>query len=264
MFGRCLAGVVLAAVASSSASGGAWTQKKGKGQVIVKADRMRADDGFDPYGVRRPLPEARRDTTVGAFVEYGLTDRLTLQVKGDWQEGEDAFVDYRGRGPLQAGLVWQVWRNDAGALSLQGSYASAGDGRNAGYAAPGVGEDELEVRVAGGWSFGDEAPRDGWRGRLYPRSTFVEVQVARRMREGLPDENRLDLTLGRHFGARWMLLNQTYAGETDGEGSRWIQSETSVVRHLGAWSVQAGWRTSTSGRESPASSGPLVGVWRRF
>lgn len=264
MLRRCLAGVVLATVASSSATAGAWTQKKGRAQVIVKAERMRADEGFDPDGVRRPLPGERRDDAVSGFAEYGLTDALTLQLKGDWQAGEDAFVDYRGRGPLQAGLVWQVWRNDAGAISLQGSYARGGEGRNAGYAAPGVGDDEVEVRIAGGWSFGGDRPSSRWRAWLTPRNTFVELQLARRMRNGLADETRLDATLGRHFGRRWMVLNQIYAGETDRGGSRWVQNETSVVRHAGHWSLQAGWRTSTGGREAPASSGPIIGVWRRF
>jgi len=268
MIRRCVAGLVLAAVASSAPAGatwaGAWTQKKGRAQVIVKAEVMRAEDGYDPSGRLVPLPDAREDRAIGVFAEYGITDRLTLQFKGDWQSGEDAFVDYEGRGPLQAGVVWQVWRNNAGAISLQGSYAFAGDGRNAGYAAPGVGDNEVEVRVAGGWSFDGTVPKSRWRRWLYPRNTFVEFQLARRMRDGLPDENRLDLTLGRRFGERWMILNQTYAGETDNEGARWVQSETSVVRHFGQWSVQAGWRATGSGRETPASSGPIIGVWRRF
>jgi hypothetical protein len=263
MFSRCLAGLVLAAVASS-AEAGAWAQKKGRAQVIVKAEAMRADEGYDPAGRIVPLPAVREDRAVGVFAEYGMTDRLTLQFKGEWQSGEDAFVDYEGRGPLQAGVVWQVWRNDAGAISLQGSYAIAGDGRNAGYAAPGVGGNELEVRVAGGWTFDDAVPKSRLRRWLYPRNTFIEFQFARRIRDGLPDENRLDLTLGRHFGERWMVLNQTYAGETPSNGTRWVQSETSVVRHLGRWSVQAGWRATGSGRETPASSGPIFGIWRRF
>ena len=32
------------------------------------------------------------------IAEYGLTERLTLQMKGEWQQGRDAYVDFDGRG----------------------------------------------------------------------------------------------------------------------------------------------------------------------
>ena len=48
------------------------------------------------------------------------------------------------------------------------------------------------------------------------------------------------------------------------EGARWLSMETSVVRRLGDWSLQAGWRQTAAGRETPISGGPVVAVWRRF
>ena len=66
---------------------------------------MRAETGFDPSGEEQPLGADRTDTTLGLFAEYGLTDRLTLQLKADWQQGEDAFVDYEGRGPVEIGAT---------------------------------------------------------------------------------------------------------------------------------------------------------------
>lgn len=251
-------------LSATPAGAGAWTQPKGKGQVILKAESMRADEAFDPDGRRVPLSVERQDRSVGVFAEYGVTDRLTVQFKGDWQDGEDQFADYQGRGPIEAALVWQIWRGERGAVSLQGGYSHAGEGRNAGYEAPGQGSGDAEVRVSGGWSFNSSKPRQRWRAWLYPDRSFVEVQLARRLRSGLEAETRADITLGRHFGQNWMVLNQTYAGQTDGGGAQWVQSETSLVRHLGAWSVQAGWRSSTSGRETPAGHGPVIGLWRRF
>ena len=215
---------------------------------------MRAERGFDPDGVLLDLPAPRRDRAVGLFVEYGLTDRLTLRGKGDWQSGEDAFVDYDGRGPLEIGLVWQAWRDESNALSVAASYANGGEGRNAGYALPGQGEHDWEVRVAYGRSFGAT-----WA----TPPIFVEAQVARRLRDGLPDETRLDLTLGSRFAPDWMGLTQAYGGEADG-GSRWLTTEASLVRDFGPWSVQAGWRNTATGRETPEASGPLIALWRRF
>jgi hypothetical protein len=244
------------------ADAGAWTQPRGTGQVIVKYEDMRADQGLDADGARFDLIQDRRDASAGVFAEYGLTDRLTLQFKGDWQDGEDAFYDYEGRGPLELGVTWQAWRDDATAVSLYGGYASAGDGRNAGYAAPGVGDSDWEARVSVGRSFGGLPVRRG------PDRSFIELQAARRMRDGLPDETRLDFTMGAHFGERWMVLGQAYGGAADDEagqpGARWLSVEASVVRRFGDWSVQAGWRQTAAGRETPVSRGPVLALWRRF
>ena len=250
---------------STTAEAGAWIQKKGKAQVIVKYEAMRATEGFDPDGRRVPLMAERSDVSANAFIEYGMTDRLTLQLKADWQDGEDQFVDYNGRGPLEVAVVWQAWRNDRGAISLQAGYSSPGEGRNAGYEAPGQGAGDWEVRVSGGWSFAGRKKSGPRRRRwLSPDRSFVELQLARRMRAGLADENRAEITIGRHFGDNWMVLNQTYAGRTEDGVSQWVQSETSIVRRFGSWNVQAGWRATTAGRETPAASGPIVGVWHRF
>ncbi|WGM30744.1 hypothetical protein [Brevundimonas sp. NIBR11] len=257
MFYRCLAGLALA-LAATSASANAWTQAKGRGQIIVKGEAMRATEGFDPTGERRPLGEAREDRSGGLFAEYGLTDTLTVQFKGDWQSGEDRFVDYEGRGPLELGLTWQAYRDQRNAVSLYAGYSVSGDGRNAGYAAPGVGERDWEVRVSAGRSLGGT-------GREWaPDRSFVEVQAARRMRDGLPDETRADFTVGSHFGETWMVLGQAFGGMADGDGARWLSVETSVVRNLGDWSIQAGWRRTVAGRETPLAEGAVIALWRRF
>ncbi|MEJ6791057.1 hypothetical protein BrevBR_16055 [Brevundimonas sp. BR2-1] len=249
----------LAAFATAGAAqAGPWTQPRGHGQVILKYEDMRADRGFDPDGSLADLPAERRDTSVGVFAEYGLTGRFTLQFKGDWQSGEDAFVDYDGRGPLEIGVTWQAWRDDRTAASLYAGYADGGEGRNAGYAAPGQGDSDWEVRGSVGRSF------DGWSGSWAPTGSFVEVQAARRMRQGLPDEIRIDATAGAHFSDDWMVLAQAFGGQADDGGPRWLSVEASVVRDLGDWSLQAGWRQAVAGRETPESGGPVIALWRRF
>lgn len=255
--GGLLIGLAVLAVAGA-AHAGPWTQPRGHGQVILKYEDMHADRGFDPDGSLADLPAERRDTSLGVFAEYGLTDRLTLQLKGDWQSGEDAFVDYDGRGPLEIGVTWQAWRDDRTAASLYAGYADGGEGRNAGYAAPGQGDRDWELRGSIGRSF------SGWSGRWAPTGSFVELQAARRMRQGLPDEIRIDATAGAHFSDDWMVLAQAYGGQADDGGPRWLSVEASVVRNLGDWSLQAGWRQAVAGRETPESGGPVIALWRRF
>jgi hypothetical protein len=247
-----------ALLGSGSVEAGPWVQPAGSAQIIFKYEDMRADRGFGPDGAPADLPESRHDTALAVFAEYGLTERITLQFKGDWQSGEDAFVDYEGRGPIELGATWQVWRDDRTAVSLYGGYADGGEGRNAGYAAPGQGEHDWEVRASVGRSFG------GSGGRLRHSGSFVELQAARRMRQGLPDETRIDAAAGARFSERWMILAQAYGGQADDGGARWLSLETSIVRDLGNWSLQAGWRQAVAGRETPLAAGPVVAVWRRF
>jgi hypothetical protein len=253
----------LGVLVPSQARAGAWVQPVGKGQVIAKYERMKADRGYDPDGVERLLPAPRRDATAGVFAEYGLTPRLTLQLKADWQDGEDAFVDYEGRGPVEIGLNWQAVRTGQWAASLYGGYANGGDGRNAGYALPGQGEHDWEIRSSVGRSFG------GGEGRFSASGRFVEVQAARRFRSGLPDETRVDLTVGSHYGDNWMILGQAYGGLADADasgrsGARWLSVESSIVRRFGDWGFQAGWRQTVAGRETPIAEGFVLGLWRRF
>ncbi len=243
---------------SAAAEAGPWVQPEGRAQIILKFEDIRADRAFGPDGVLTDLPRRRRDTAASVFAEYGLTEHVTVQFKGDWQSGEDAFVDYDGRGPLEIGAVWQVWRGDRTAVSLYGGYADGGEGRNAGYAAPGQGERDWEARVSVGRSFG------GAGGRLRHTGSFVDLQAARRMRQGLPDETRIDATAGARFSQHWMVMAQAYGGQADDGGARWLSIETSIVRDLGDWSLQAGWRQAVSGRETPEGRGPVVAVWRRF
>jgi hypothetical protein len=95
---------------------------------------------------------------------------------------------------------------------------------------------------------------------------FTDLQVARLKRSGLADETRVDVTLGLRPKDHWLIMAQAYAGNADSTpaGSRWRKGELSVVRDLGAWSLQAGWRQTLSGRETSADHGPVLAVWRRF
>lgn len=261
MFRACLAGLLLA-MAASAAHAGAWAQPKGKSQLILKGEVMRAARGYDASGSPRDLPKVREDRTIGVFGEYGLTHRVTVQFKGEWQSGEDQFVDYAGRGPVELGLTLQVYRDTETAVSVYAGYALAGEGRNAGYALPGVGKQDWEVRVAIGRTLEGTGAR--WLRGHGPDRSFIEVQAAHRERSGLPDETRVDLTAGSHFGTGWLVLAQAFGGLAHGDGPRWLSVETSVVRNLGSWSLQAGWRRTVAGRETPLTDGAVVALWRRF
>ncbi|WP_341923607.1 hypothetical protein [Peiella sedimenti] len=196
--------------ACAPALAGAWPQPRGDAQVIMKWERMQADQAFDPDGLLVDLAVPREDEALSLYGEYGLTDRLTLVGRTEWQSGEDQFADYSGRGPSEIGLRYTAWRDERTSVAVQGVYAAPGEGRNAGYAAPGEGEGDWEIRLLAG--------RSGQMKRLWRGApVFAELQAARRFRAGLPDETRLDATVGVDISENWSLMSQVFAGQGDGE-----------------------------------------------
>lgn len=253
--GAAGAGLIGGMLLAGTAQASAWPVPPGRTFAIVKYEPSAADEGYDPTGARVLLPAPLREDAASLFVERGLTPRLTFQGKLTYQSGEDQFVRYAGRGPVELGLRYALLVRPRSVVSLYVGGVLAGEGRNAGYAAPKQGDGDLEVRLLAG--------RTGrWRGR----DVFAEAQVARLVRSGLPDETRLDLTAGVYFTRRWLVLVQSYAGQADASpvAPRWLKVESSIVRHVGPWSLQVGWREATYGRESPAEHGPVIGLWRRF
>jgi hypothetical protein len=252
--GAAVAAGLIAAGAPGVALAGAWPMPKGETQAILKYERAEADQAFDADGAIVPL-FPREDEQASLFVEHGLTERLTLQAEAAYTTGEDVFTRYSGRGPVSLGLRWTAVQRRGAVVSVYVGGVAAGEGRNAGYAPPDQGEGDVELRLLAGRSA-------VWRGR----AVFVEAQAARFERSGLPDEVRLDTTLGVDVTPRWQVLLQGYAGKADGGDTSpiWAKAEASLVRRVGSWSVQAGWRQSYAGRNSPLERGPVVALWRRF
>ena len=252
---RSLAFCVLACLAAPTAAlAGAWPEPAGETQAIFKFEDEQASSALDPNGNRVTIPHLR-DDNLSVFVESGLTDRLTLQGKLGLTSGEDEFIRYSGRGPIQLGLSYALVKRPKWVLSLYVGGVYDGVGRNAGYALPHQGNSDAEARLLFGRS-----------GVWKKRNVFIDLEVARLFRQGLPDETHVDATAGIEFAPNWQLFLQSYNGRADASpvAPEWAKVETSVVRHLGRWSLQAGWRQTVWGQEMPLTGGPVVAVWRRF
>ncbi|MGZ8363249.1 MAG: hypothetical protein ACXW3D_05200 [Caulobacteraceae bacterium] len=247
-------GAAAGLILPTAACAGAWPAPQGETQVIFKYEAAAADSALDLNGGEVAIA-ARRDDGVSIFFEHGLTNTLTLQGKAGYSAGHDGGFDYSGAAPTEIGLRQQLWRRKHGVVSLYAGVVLAGEGHNAGYAPLGAGEGDLEIRLLAG------SDR-----KLFGRPAFREVQVARLFRRGLPNEWRMDTTTGVRVSEKWMVMAQTYAGraEADGFTASWLKAEASLVRDVGNWKLQAGWRQTLSGRETPVEGGPVLAVWRRF
>jgi hypothetical protein len=236
------------------AQAGAWPEPAGETQAIVKFEDEQADDAFDPKGARIAIPHIS-DADLSLFIEHGLTQRLTLQAQAGLTEGEDAFIHYAGRGPIALGLRYALVDRRSWVLSFYIGGVYDGVGRNGGYTLPHQGNDDLEMRALAGRSF-------SWR----EHPMFTEIQVAYLVRSGLADEIHVDATAGAALAPHWQIFLQSYSGRADAHpiAPEWSKLEASLVRQLGRWSVQAGWRQTIFGREDPIIAGPVIALWRRF
>jgi len=233
----------------------AWPMEAGQTQAIFKYEGESADEAFDPDGIVVPVAP-QDEESFSLFVEHGLTSRITLQGKLGWTRGTGPFTDFNGRGPIDLGGRYALLKGPKTALSVYAGVTFPGEGRNAAYYPdPGAGEMDVEVRLLAGRS-----------GTLWKRHLFGEVQLAQIARKDLPDETRVETTIGWHPTRRWLLMAQTYAGRAEAEPTAplWVKSEISVVRDVGDWRLQAGWRSSSLGVESPVSRGPVLAIWRTF
>lgn len=228
----------------------------GHTQAILKYERGRADEGFTRGGGRAAIPGVK-DDDLSVFVERGLTSRLTLQAQGGVTRGDDGVQSGEGRAPLSLGLRWTpvVRRQGREVFSLYAGGTLLGQGRNSAYLPPGAGDFDGEVRGFYGRS-----------ARVAGREAFLDLQAARLLRTGAPNETHLDVTLGYEARREWLVLAQAYAGRAEARGldPRWLKLELGLVRRLGAWRAQAGWRQTVAGRLTPREGGPVLAVWRGF
>jgi hypothetical protein len=227
----------------------------GKTQLILKYEGEDAREMFDENAITQPIADQHQES-VSLFFERGLTQRLTLQGKLGWTRGADLFTRYEGRGPLDLGLRYVVYRNPRSVITVYGGGVMEGEGPDASHTLHKSGAPGFEVRLLAGRS-----------GTFLHRHVFSELQLADLERGRLPRETRIETTLGIEPRRGWLLLAQTYAGREDKEpvAPVWLKAESSVLKDLPkGWRMQAGWRWTALGVEMPVSNGPVVALWRTF
>lgn len=200
-------------------------------------------------------------TETAAYLEYGLTARLTGVARIAWQQVEQrrgaSFDAASGLAASELGLRAGLWTRKADVVSLQVTALVPGAGENVSNRPLGSGSGAWELRGLWGRSLGP--------GR------FVDVQLAHRWRAAPDlDEVRLDLTWGWQPAARWRVLAQAFSvwsvgderpGRPDFDQHK---LQVSVGRAIAGLEYHAGVFVTPAGRNTLDERAVFVSVWRRF
>ncbi len=242
------------AACTGSAGASAWPPPVGQGQVIVKLATERTTRALDDTGQTIPIPH-QTTTTLDLYADYGLTRDLSVELAGGLERAHLGAREADRVGPLSAGVRYVLARPFGGYVTAFAGVTSIARGDAGIRPDSAIGPAGGELRILAG------APL-----RLLGHDLFVEVQAARRAGAGSAGQTRFDSTLGVQLRPGLLMLNQVYSGRQDrgSSGAAWVKLDQSLVRPVGAWRVQVGWRHLLAGRNIAAGAGPIIGVWRSF
>ncbi|WP_017932480.1 hypothetical protein [Robiginitomaculum antarcticum] len=245
------------------ARAGAWPYDKGTGQIITTTVYAQADTQFDETGEPSIDAEFRKfDTSI--YWEHGLSDRWTIILQPTYQnvafETTAGPEDYSGFGPTELALRRTLWRNEKTIVSAQGGVIFAGGGENIPDRALGIGGTDYEARLLLGRSL-----------MMGSRRGFAEAQFGYRVRsEGLPDEWRLDATLGFRLVESVQIMGQIFAIQSQPaifpqREYFSVKGQASIVWDRAAnRSYQLGLYQTLAGETIVKETGLVFSIWQRY
>ncbi|MCC7425650.1 MAG: transporter [Alphaproteobacteria bacterium] len=262
----CLGGAAL--LAAGPAAAGAWTQPEGRGQIITSVEISRAGSAYGPGGGRH----STRDLTQfygGLYGEYGLTDTVTLfgqlgakHLRQDQGGGAGRLTGGGIEDPI-LGARFRLWQDDrrGQVFSLQAAAIL-----------PGLYDDDRRLSIGTGNLGAELRPAFGMSFTMFGMPAFIDASLGYRVRFG-PGQNefRPDVTLGVRPAPGWLLLGQTFNVISDGSAvsprvdTREHKLSFSIVRDITERvAVQFGAFHVVAGRNTPALSGIILGLWYSF
>jgi hypothetical protein len=247
----------------SPACAGAWLQPRGKGLLILSTTMLSSGRAFDAGGNAVAIPRYEK-FEVGAWLEYGLTDHMTLLFRPQFRSVDIAApVDAHHAGPGYTALGARIglWSNRDAVFSFQSMLRIPGSRNENDPAQAGSTEMEEDIRLLFGHSF-----------RLGAWPAFVDTEFAYRFRGGdAPDEIRSDVTFGVRPRPDMMVLAQAFSTFSHGKSRGYYatgweeKAALSIVWDVAAdWSVQVGGVATIAGSNTLRERGGFLAIWKRF
>jgi len=260
-----LFGLPLLAAPLSPAQAGALLWPEGEGQVIVTTTFADAKVAFDSSGRRIAAPPYEK-FEVQAYVEYGVTDRLTVTAETgavDYSQSPQAAFDslaspphYCGAGISALGARVPIGKFLGAFISFEGGLRGAPNSAQAYLDMEGVAQADMRLQLFRSFEIG-KLP------------AFLDAQFAWRAGGQFGDEARADLTFGLRPRADVMFLAQSFSvvsPKPPAGGAVYAQKfELSAVYSFSPRvSLQLGLIDAPVGWNSPAERGVATAVWWRF
>ncbi len=183
---------------------GAWTQAKGKKQIITTLSAYQTKQYFDNSGNKKTQPNYQK-IELNYYAEYGLYDTLTLG--GSWSTiavQQDSPLMGRGvnvnMGDAELFARKRIWKNDVHVLSIQPSFTIPSPDKKDAF--PKVGSDHFSFGLTGNY---------GRNFTLFSRSHYADFAAGYIHRLGeATDQLKFDTTLGFSIADKWTLSPQLF------------------------------------------------------
>ncbi|QFT78699.1 hypothetical protein [Erythrobacter sp. THAF29] len=250
--------LVASCCAASPASADTFVQEEGEGRIILSGILTDSSKGFDATGDVIDINDFDQDQFY-INGEYGVADGLTLILGTSYRDVDiENGPDTTGLGYTEIGARYRIAEGSNWLISTQGLVRIPGEGRIEGPAQ--VTDDSTDI--------------DGRIGAAYFDATFfASAEGGYRLRSGnLPNEFRVDLTVGANVSEELLLLITSTNTISDGAGEGPFDDDyrygdvfvSAAYRVAPNVRVQAGYTATVFGKNALRQRGPLVGLWFTF
>lgn len=243
---------------AGQAYAGAWLMPPGQGQIIARTAFSGSTRAFDAHGNLIPVPSYQK-FELGAYIEYGLTDWLTLVAAPAYDviRQPQPAPSYTGPGESGLGGRFKLYQSDAFVASAQATLLTPGASFNG---AEPHRAGSIDLRAMAGANFA-----------IGPWAAFADACGGYRFyAQSQPGEWRLDLTLGVRPLPQLLALFQSFGSVQTNRSaafprSSWDKLQASLVYDLTpAWSAQLGAFVTVAGVNAGRELGPMAAIWYRF
>lgn len=258
-------------LSAGDARAGAWTQKKGKGQLITTASYYHNSSYYDDSGTRQTSPNYRK-YELNPYAEYGLRDGLTVGTNiflQSAQQSASATKSQRqsyGLGDSEFFARARLYEKDGFALAIEPMIKLPSPSA---YLEPAIGSKHTNIgaTLSGGYGFS-----------AHGRNHFVDIGAGYIERFGTP-KNQLKFsgTLGISTSQNWMILTQIFQThrtdkstvspftQSSSDDYNLTQLQLSAIYSLSEKnSIQFGGFSNISGRNTGNGDGVLFAFRRNF